>query len=287
MANPVATRRPASEARTVGSQGISAIWLGAILLGLSAAAPPPPDWEKTVTTLPRGDFPNPRPLVATYNFGWSGLVAAKGEFRFGKIGENLQLEATGQTVGIVRALWKFDTRQRALADARTLEPISMHQVDELRRKTVITDLAFKCGSVERLRIDSKSAKPPAPKIFSFPKGLFDMHSAMLYIRSQPLHDGDVYRVVVYPATNAYLTTLTVVGHSNITAPVGTYPAIKLDVQLEKIGKKNDLEPHRKFRRASIWVADDPNRMLLRVEASIFVGTIYAELQSIRFPDQKP
>ena len=49
--------------------------------GLSAATVPLA-WKKTVTTLPRGDFPNPRPFVATYNFGWNGIVAATGEFKF-------------------------------------------------------------------------------------------------------------------------------------------------------------------------------------------------------------
>ena len=67
---------------------------------------------------------------------------------------------------------------------------------------------------------------------------------------------------------------------------GTYPAIKLDLQLKKIRRDNELEPHKKFRHASIWVSDDSDRVLLRVEASIFVGTIYAELQSIRFPNEK-
>ena len=58
---------------------------------VSTASGAPPDWEKTVTALPRGDFPNPRPLVATYNFGWSELVAATAEIRFDKSGERLQL----------------------------------------------------------------------------------------------------------------------------------------------------------------------------------------------------
>ena len=65
---------------------------------------------------------------------------------------------------------------------------------------------------------------------------------------------------------------------------GTYPAIQLDLQLNKIGKKRELGPHKKFRRASIWVSDDSDRLLLRVQASIFVGKVFAELQSVRFPD---
>jgi hypothetical protein len=263
-----------------------AIWLCASLSGLLATAAPQ-GWENTVTTLPRGDFPNPRPLVATYNFGWNDLVAATGEIRFDQSGDRFQLLGDGQTIGVVRTLWKFDVRQRALADATTLRPIRMHQVDETRNKTIITDLVFKSDGVERLRTDTKSNKTAKPKTFSFPGCVFDMHSALLYLRSQPLHDGDVFRLVVYPATSPYLATLTVSNHFPIKIVAGAYPAIKFDVQLSKIGKKGELEPHKKFRHASVWISDDPDRLLLRVEASIFVGTVFAEMQSIRFPNDKP
>jgi len=114
-----------------------------------------------------------------------------------------------------------------------------------------------------------------------------MFSALLYLRSQPLRQGDVYRVVVYPATNAYLATLTVVGRERLAVEAGDFPAIKLDVQLKKIGKKGELEPHKKFRRASVWVSDDDDRLLLRIVASVFVGNVFAELQSVRFPTSQP
>jgi hypothetical protein len=54
------------------------------------------------------------------------------------------------------------------------------------------------------------------------------------------------------------------------------------LQLNKIGKNLELEPHRKFRRATIWLSDDADRIILRIEAQIFVGTVFAELQSVRF-----
>ena len=262
-----------------------AIWLCASLGGLAVASAPP-NWKDTVTTLPRGDFPNARPMVATYTFGWNDVVAATGEIRFDRSDGRLQLVGVGQTVGVARALWKFDVRHRSLADAVTLRPIQMHQVDVTRKKTVTTDLTFKANEVERIRTDNKSNKTPKPKTFAFSGGVFDMHSALLYLRSQALHEGDVYRLVIYPATNPYLATLTVKNHSPIKVAAGDYPAIQLDLQLNKIGKKGELEPHKKFRRASIWVSDDSDRLLLRVEASIFIGTVFAELQAIRFPNDK-
>jgi hypothetical protein len=34
------------------------------------------------------------------------------------------------------------------------------------------------------------------------------------------------------------------------------------------------------------VSDDPERLLLRIEAQIFVGTVFAELQSVSFDNPK-
>jgi hypothetical protein len=68
----------------------------------------------------------------------------------------------------------------------------------------------------------------------------------------------------------------------VTVRAGTYNAIKVDLQLKRVGKNLELEPHRKFRRATVWLSDDANRIPLRIEAQIFVGTVFAELQAMRF-----
>lgn len=244
------------------------------------------DWEKNVGPTARGAFPNPRPLRATYQFGWNQVVAANAEIVFGKNDGHLELTGSGQTLGVVRALWKFNVQHRAIADAQSLRPISMHEIDEERSKVITTDLAFKNNGVLRTRTDSKAKKPAAPKGFQFPV-LFDLHSALLFVRSQPLADGSVYRLVVYPETTAYLATITVVDHEKINVPAGNYSAIKLDVQLSKIGKDRALEPHKKFRRASAWISDDADRLLLRIEAAVFIGTVFVDLQTVQFGSEKP
>ena len=72
----------------------------------------------------------------------------------------------------------------------------------------------------------------------------------------------------------------------ITVPAGSYEAMKLDLQLNKIGGKHELQPHKKFRRATIWLSDDADRLVLRVEAQVFIGTVFTELQSLQF-DEPP
>jgi Protein of unknown function (DUF3108) len=240
------------------------------------------DWQSTISKEPPGNFPELRALRATYRFGWSGVTAATGDVRFTKAGDKFEFQGSGRTIGFVRALWRLDVNHRAIANAATLHPIEMQQTESYRKKKITTVLTFKSNGVSRARTEGEAAAAGTKtRQFDFPN-LFDLHSAALYLRSQPLNDRSVYRVVVYPATNAYVATLTAVGRERISVHAGTYNAIKLDLQLKRVGKHLELQPHRKFRRATIWVSDDADRLLLRIEAQIFVGTIFAELQSVHF-----
>jgi hypothetical protein len=240
------------------------------------------NWEATLSKDPIGNFQELRPLRASYRFGWSGLTAATGDVRFTKPSVNkFQLDGTGRTIGFVRALWKLDVSYQAIASAETLRPIETEQIENYRSKKIVTHLTFTNNGVTRARTEGKGAAEAKTRQYNFPN-LFDLFSAMLYLRSQPLKDRSVYRVVAYPATNAYLATVTVIGREKISVHAGSYNAIKLDLQLKRVGKHRQLEPHRKFRRATIWVSDDAERLLLRIEAQVFVGTVFAELQSMSF-----
>jgi len=259
---------------------------GAFLLGMLGTVTAAPDWEATLTKDPPGNFPELRELRATYHFGWSGITAGKGEVHFSKVApKRVQLEANGGTTGFARALWKLDATFRGVASAETLRPIESQQVESYRRKKITTELSFTDASVTRIRTEGPASKDAKPKSFSFP-GLFDLHTTLLYLRSQPLNDHAIYRIVVYPATSAYLATITVMDRERISVHAGSYNAIKCDVQLKRLGKDLELEPHRKFRRASIWVSDDENRIPLRIEAQIFVGTVFGELYAVHFDHDK-
>jgi hypothetical protein len=265
----------------VRSLRIQLAWLVPALLICSCGSGIAAAWQSTLTK-DAGDFPEPPPLRAKYNFGWAGITAATGEVHFTKPSPaRFQLEATGRTVGLARALWKLDVNHRATADAQMLRPVETNQTETYPWKKLATHLNFTAGGVTSTRTEAKTGASANTKTreFNF-ANLFDLHSALLFLRSQPLGDHSVYRVVVYPATSAYLATVTVLAREKISVRAGSYNAIKVDLQLHKIGKNLELQPHRKFRRGTAWVSDDRNRMLLRIEAQIFIGTVFAELQSV-------
>jgi len=224
-------------------------------------------------------------MHAKYGFGWSGFPCATAEIRLNKAGnERLQLEVTARTAGLVRALWKFDATHTSMVNAGSLHPISVRQVENDRGKKIVTELSFASGGVV-----SNITETPGPETkirrFDFPH-LFDLQSALLYLRSQSLQERSVQRIVVFSATDPYLATVTVLGRERVTIPAGTYNAIKFDLQLNRI-KDGQLQPHRKFRRANVWLSDDPDRLLLKIEAQVFIGSVFCELQSVDFETPKP
>jgi hypothetical protein len=242
-------------------------------------------WESTLTASSPPSFPNPRPMHAKYGFGWSGFPGATAEIRLNKAGnDRLQLDVSARTIGLVRGLWKFDATHTSIVSAATLHPISVRQVENDRGKRIVTELSFASGSVVSKVMETPGSETKTRR-FEFPY-LFDLQSALLYFRSQSLQDRSILRIVVYSETAPYLATVTVLGRERVTVPAGTYNAIKFDLQLNRI-KNGQLQPHRKFRRAKAWLSDDPDRLLLKIDAQVFVGSVFCDLQSVEFETPKP
>jgi hypothetical protein len=74
----------------------------------------------------------------------------------------------------------------------------------------------------------------------------------------------------------------VTGRDHARALGKTLPSVKLDLRLWEINKDQTLANVERYKRASIWLSDDADRLLLRIESEIFVGRVWAELESVDF-----
>src|SRR5262245_50057573 len=114
--------------------------------------------QATITKEPAGNFPEFRALRACYRFGWSGGTAASGEIHCTKPSDDrFELEGAGRTSGFVRALWKLDVTQRAVANSQTLAPIETQQTESYRSKKIVTHLTFTNSGVTRARTEGEGA----------------------------------------------------------------------------------------------------------------------------------
>ena len=256
--------------------------LAAVTIALTMAATAAQDWQQELSRPTPGRFPPLRPLTARYRFGWSAFTAAEGTFVFSKSKAGLlRLDVNARTVGFVRTLWRLDTQATSLA-ATDLRPVSVQQTEAYKDKTRRTRLSFDAEGVTRLRtVQPADGTKARPKRFEQPS-LFDLHSALLWIRSQRLTPGDTYRFVVYPATAAYVAEATVLSTERISVPGRTADAFKIELKLRRVAKGGALGPHAKFKRAYAWLSDDADRLLLKVEADLAVGSVWAELQKVSF-----
>jgi hypothetical protein len=267
--------------RKSAAEKIVKTWLVAVLTGAAAHAG---DWQGTLSSPQPGRFPPPAPLHAHYKFGWTSFSAAEGnvDFTKAKSGE-LRLDVEVKTIGFVRTLWRMDARHAAVAQAVTLRPMTVRQVEAYANETLTTTVDFDSDGVTRLR-ETKPADPqPAkPKRFKF-AGVFDLHTALLWVRSQRLNQGDVYRLVVYPTTAPYLAEVSVGGREKLRVAGDAYKAVRLELKLRRIDAKTlELAPHKKFKRAIAWLSDDDRRLFLKAEANIFVGAVWMELERVEF-----
>jgi hypothetical protein len=261
-------------------------WLLPLLLCCLLATPPmrAEDWRDTLTSPQPGKFPPPRPFKADYHFGWSGIVAAKADFDFSKPSRGqYQLKMTTQTIGAVRALWKMNSEHTAFCTAATLRPIRLEQTEVYKSETEVTKAEFLPEGVTYKVQETPSKEPPRKERRFKQPNMFDIQTSLFFIRSQRMQAGDHYRFVVFPGKYAYLADVEVIGREKLKVPAGTYDAVKCQLRLQEVNKRFELEPHKKFKRAYAWLSDDRDRLLLKAQAEIFVGSVWTELQSVEFP----
>lgn len=250
---------------------------------LAAGAAIAADWRDSLSSPKPGPFPALPSLRAEYRFGWGALPAARAELDFSRTPQaGQQLVMTTATTGAVRALWQLDARHEATCRPVTLAPIQVQQTERYRDETHRVRATYDAAGVSRIR-ETQPAKgkatPAKTKRFKCPN-VFDLQSSLLFVRSQTLRKGEVYRLIVYPATDAYLAQVQVAGRERIRVAGRDWPAIRLDVKLQSIDRKLELGPHKKFRRASAWLSDDRDRVLLKANAEVFIGSVWVEMEKL-------
>lgn len=255
------------------------ILTSALLAGASAQ-----DWQAGLSQKP-GTFAPLRPVKATYEFGWSGFKAGRAEADFSRTDAGqYELKVKGASIGAARALWKMDSSSKSIVRSKTLLPVELVQSEVYSDESRKTTVSFGPEGVTRTR-ETKPADEGSGKTKRFKFApVHDLHSALLFVRSQALEQGDAVRLVAYPAADAYYAELQVLGRETVKVAGRSWPAIKLGFKLQKIDKKLKLEPHKKFKKAFAWVSDDADRLLLKIESEVMIGKVWMELTSYQFAE---
>ncbi|MCX7824279.1 MAG: DUF3108 domain-containing protein [Verrucomicrobiae bacterium] len=238
-------------------------------------------WRERLSPVEPGPFPLPRPLRASYRFGWGVFTAATAEGGLSWTDTGLlRLDAKGRTVGPARLLWRMDAELTSLCQAATLRPVSDTFTEVYRDETRRTKVVYDDAGVTRTR-QSTGDDRVKTKRFDLPN-LFDLPTALLWLRSQRLQAGDTHRCVIYPDSTAYVAEMEVAGKERLAVAGKRYEAIKVGLRLHEVNRKRELAPHDKFKHGFGWLSDDSDRLLLKVVADVFIGSVWMELTRVEF-----
>jgi hypothetical protein len=238
-----------------------------------------PSWESSVTTdKGPGKFPAPPNVHLTYRFGWSGITAAEAEVRLVNRDDTTKITASGGTTGFARTLFKCDIDHECTSQRNALLPIHILQDEKYSYETVHTTIEFNEKSVTSLREVTPTKDPPKPRTLEF-YPVFSLETALLWLRSQALNDGEREVMAVYANNAAYLGTIKVVGRERIHIGQTDRNAIKVEFNFKTIDQHLQLKTYKRFKSGRGWISDDEYRLPLRVEADIFIGYVFAELET--------
>ena len=226
----------------------------------------------------------PLPYRATYRIGWGGVTAARAEVALlsGRGGETVELRGRAATEGAARTLFPLDAKLSATADARTLRARRVEQDEERRDKWLRATVDFDEGGARRVETVTPRRTGQGEekrKAYPWPEAR-DFLSTYLYLRSLEWKEGESRAVLVMSPVAPYFLRATLRGREEVATKAGRRRALRFTVEeLAKVQDSGALRPQRKLKSATAWISDDPARRLLRIEAKVFVGAVFLELES--------
>ena len=253
------------------------------IIATTLACAETPEWQKTLSPKSPGSHPLVAPVQLDYTISWNGTInAGRVMWQFGtkpaKPGE-FPCSAKGSSLGLAAALfpYTFDATTRLNPD--NLRPESFHSTETDQKTTTAFQVDFSdTGASSRAVVRPHATGKDHVNTHTFVFApMYDMFSSMLFVRSQPLKDGDTLIFVSHPFESPYLCHVTVLGREKFNGN----DAIKLNISLLKIAPDLTLLPYKKLKTATLWLSDDPDRIALELRAKIFIGDIRMTLTNKR------
>ena len=239
-----------------------------------------PTWMDELSPPKPGPHPPIPSCTVNLRVSWKGLLDSglmrvefqpRGASKPGKISIRSEVQSTGAAA----KLFPYKSHAWSEIDPVTLKPLFFQSTETDRSETLTTTLEHTptCVNCMEKSHDHKSGKLSERRKTFTHQPVYDLFSAMLFIRSQNLREGDSYKLLIHPFKQPYLLHVTVRGRENHLEQ----KCIRLGVNLRKINAKTlELMPYKKLKReATLWLSDDTARVPLELRAAVFVGDVRA------------
>lgn len=190
----------------------------------------------------------------------------------------------GQTTGISRFFFKVDDLYESYIDEKTFVPYQFLRKINEGGYTKNQEGFF---IPQQNKITVKDYKHKTEKTFVIPKNTQDILSAFYYLRNfatiDDIKPGEYVAIDMFFDEETTKFKLKFIGRENIKTKFGTVASMifKPYVFSGRVFKEQES--------VTVWISDDENKIPLRIQADLLVGSIKADLESykgVRFPLKK-
>jgi len=257
--------------------------LCSLILG-AGTADAAPEWTKQLGPAKPGQHPTLPAGKLEYDLSWKGMLnSGILTFDIGKPGAHkpdvIVIRSTGKSMGPGGAIFPYNGNSWTEINANTLRPRFLSATEFKSGKRIDTVNRFFTNQVSFREITKdKKQQQIESHVFS-QSPVYDIGSAILFIRSQKLDTGDNMSFMIHPYSSPYLLKAKVLGKERRE---GTN-CIKVSLELAKINHETfELKPYKKLKEpALLWFTDDKKRLPVEIRSKVFIGDIRATLKGFK------
>lgn len=232
----------------------------------------------------RGEDPVPPPFAPgetlNYEVSWSifraGEVVAKLSKAAGDAPDAYEIKTSARSQGFASVLFRVQNEFRSLFDPQSrCSRRIFKKVNEGRRKKetkIVFDPERRLAILDERDL-TKPDSPPKHAENEIPACVQDIVSAFYFLRQEPLEVGQKILVPVNDGAKTRQVLVEVQARERIKTPLGARLALRVEPKpFDGLYKRKG--------RMLIWFSDDPQRLPLRIKATISVGAITGNLKSV-------
>jgi len=188
-----------------------------------------------------------------------------------------RVDVYGETVGTVKWFAKVDDNWGGYVDSEALLPhVSWRNIKEGKyRKNEIVNFDHQKKSIEVKTMNQKTGKFKDPEYYKAPEKVKDLVGGFLYLRAidySKYQLKDTIKMNAFFEDTVYNFQILYMGKDKVKTKAGTFNALKL------VPVMPDNKIFSGENSVTLWLSDDKNKIPIKAEANMFIGSAGVELQ---------
>ncbi len=232
----------------------------------------------------RVDMKEFSPPLGTYTFtvGWQGIPAATVTLSVAQDNGNLRVIAAANTYSGIDILYRLRYRAEALLSGKDLRPLKTVISQQENSKFKTAQISFEPNGVIQ-SVRATAGKPAEVLNFTSDNFTLDPFAAAFLARASTWTKGQTRQFDTFNGKTRYLISLTAIDKETIDVAGEKRECWVISPKVVNLNKPDTAK---KLREAKIYLTNDDRREVVRLESSVFIGSVTTELDSFE-PSSPP